>query len=75
MPAFVTSEAVESIITFLDMGGYAAFVWPAFAITAVVMILLLVASRRSLAARERALKALEEAETATAGDEEREDEA
>jgi heme exporter protein CcmD len=31
---------------FLRMGGYAVFVWPAFAITAVVMIANLIAARR-----------------------------
>jgi heme exporter protein D len=31
---------------FLDMGGYAAFVWPAFLITAVVLTANLVAARR-----------------------------
>lgn len=29
---------MESISEFLDMGGYAAFVWPSFGITAAVMI-------------------------------------
>ena len=66
---------MESIITFLNMGGYAAFVWPAFGITTLVMVVLLLLSRRSLAAREKALKALEEGETATAAGEEREGEA
>ena len=34
------------MIDFLRMGGYAVFVWPAFAITAIVMIANLVAARR-----------------------------
>lgn len=49
---------MEAISTFLAMGGYAAFVWPAFAVAAVVLAGLLAASMRSLSARERTLGAL-----------------
>lgn len=41
------------------MGGYAAFVWPAFGIAAALMVGLLIASRRSLRSREATLKELE----------------
>ena len=34
---------------FLEMGGYAAFVWPAYAVTITVIILNIVWARRSLA--------------------------
>ena len=34
---------------FLDMGGYAAFVWPAYAVTLAVAVLNVVWARRSLA--------------------------
>jgi heme exporter protein CcmD len=34
---------------FLDMGGYAAFVWPAYAVTLVVIVLNIVWARRALA--------------------------
>jgi heme exporter protein CcmD len=34
---------------FLDMGGYAAFVWPAYALTLAVAVLNVVWARRSLA--------------------------
>jgi heme exporter protein CcmD len=34
---------------FLDMGGYAAFVWPAYAITLAVIVLNIVWARRALA--------------------------
>jgi heme exporter protein CcmD len=34
---------------FLDMGGYAAFVWPAYAVTLAVVLLNVVWARRSLA--------------------------
>ena len=39
---------------FLDMGGYAAFVWPAYAVTLTVAVLNVVWARRALA---RALSA------------------
>ena len=48
--------------TFLEMGGYAVYVWPAFAVAALVMIGLLVTTLRTLRAREAALKQLEAAE-------------
>ncbi|MCH9020609.1 MAG: heme exporter protein CcmD [Proteobacteria bacterium] len=56
---------------FLAMGGYAAFVWPAFAIAGVVMTVLWVASWRTLRAREAALEALQRAraDAANSGDE------
>jgi len=34
---------------FLDMGGYAAFVWPCYAVTLAVVVLNVVWARRSLA--------------------------
>jgi heme exporter protein CcmD len=34
---------------FLDMGGYAAFVWPAYAVTVTVIVLNIVWARRALA--------------------------
>ena len=34
---------------FFDMGGYAAFVWPAYAVTLTVVILNIVWARRALA--------------------------
>ena len=40
---------------FLAMGGYGGFVWPAFGLTALVMVWLLVASLRRLSANERLL--------------------
>lgn len=45
--------------TFLDMGGYGAFVWPAYGVTALVLIVVLIASLRALWRREAALAALE----------------
>jgi heme exporter protein CcmD len=34
---------------FFDMGGYAAFVWPAYAVTITVIVLNIVWARRALA--------------------------
>ncbi len=48
-----------SFSEFLAMGGYAAYVWPAFGITAAVMIVMLWASRRALKARGAALEKLD----------------
>jgi heme exporter protein D len=52
---------MESLSAFLDMGGYAGFVWPSYALTAIVMVGLVVVSLRSLRARERQLAELEAA--------------
>ncbi len=41
------------------MGGYATFVWPAFAVCAVVMVALVIASRRALARERRLLESLD----------------
>ena len=34
---------------FLDMGGYAAYVWPAYAVTLTVVVLNIIWARRALA--------------------------
>lgn len=46
-------------MNFLAMGGYAAYVWPAFGITAVVLVALALASLRSLRTREQMLEGLQ----------------
>ncbi len=46
-------------VDYLAMGGYAAFVWPAFLIAAVVMGALLAVSLRGLGARRAELEALQ----------------
>ena len=56
--------AMDKIATFFAMGGYAAYVWPAFATTAIVMIGLLVETLRTLHRRERELAELESARPA-----------
>ncbi len=46
---------MEQFRSFLAMGGYGAFVWPAFGVTALVMVWLLVASLARLRRLERDL--------------------
>ena len=46
-------------MSFFEMGGYAAYVWPAFGAAAAIMAALLVLSIRTMRAREAALRALE----------------
>ncbi|RJF94480.1 heme exporter protein CcmD [Oleomonas cavernae] len=50
---------MDRIADFLAMGGYAGFVWPAFAVTFIVVIALAVSSRRALKRAEARLAALE----------------
>ena len=52
---------MDAVKTFLAMGGYAVYVWPAIAATVVIMIWIVVASLKSLRARERRLALLSEA--------------
>ena len=52
---------MESITTFLNMGGHAAFVWPALGLTAVILIVMAVTSTRQLRANETALESAEKA--------------
>jgi heme exporter protein D len=44
---------------FLDMGGYAAFIWPCFIVSAVLLVGLLVVSQRQSKSIEATLTALE----------------
>jgi heme exporter protein D len=48
----------DSIRTFLDMGGYAGFVWPAYALAAAVLLGLVLVSWRQLRKAEAELQAL-----------------
>ena len=47
---------------FFAMGGYAAFVWPSFAVTAAVMAVILIVSLRGLKQNQKTLDALKSAE-------------
>ena len=47
--------------TFFEMGGYAAYVWPAYGLAMLVVVGLLVLSVRRLRSAERMLMLLEQA--------------
>ena len=55
---------MDRVSAFIDMGGYGAFVWPADGATAVVLVALLLFSRRALGRSEAALTALQSASAA-----------
>jgi len=50
---------MTSLSEILDMGGYAVFVWPAYGIAAVIMIVLAVMSWRALVTERAILEKLE----------------
>jgi len=52
-------SVVAEVSAFLDMGGYARFVWPAYLLTAAVMLGFLVATLAALRDRRRELERLE----------------
>lgn len=53
---------------FFEMGGYAAYVWAAYGLTALIVVGLLVLSIRRLRAAERMLSLLEQARRGRTGD-------
>ncbi|MGC2855080.1 heme exporter protein CcmD [Novispirillum sp. DQ9] len=46
---------------YFDMGGYAGYVWPSYAVAAIVLVALFVATWRGLKTRERTLEMLQAA--------------
>jgi heme exporter protein D len=50
---------MQNVTDYLAMGGYAAFVWPAYAVTAVVLTGLVVQSLRRYRRVRRELEALQ----------------
>lgn len=50
---------MEAVGNFLAMGGYAAFIWPSYGVAAVILLGLLLASRRRFRQEARTLAALE----------------
>jgi len=52
---------VENLAQFLEMGGYARFVWPSFGLTFAVLAGLVAISRRALKGAEAELAALQSA--------------
>ncbi len=61
---------MNALRDFLSMGGYGAFVWPAFAVTAVIMVAVLIASVKGLRAREAELESLQRDAARPEGDHE-----
>ena len=54
---------MRPLAEFLDMGGYAAFVWPAFGVTVLVLALLVADSMARLRRAQAGLAALDEGRT------------
>ena len=52
-------RGMETVMEFFRMGGYGAFVWPAYGLAGVVLIAMLVASLRFLRTHESDLRSLE----------------
>jgi len=50
---------MDSFMALLDMGGYGHFVWPAYGVVAVVLVGLMIDSRRSLKTAETELATLD----------------
>ena len=50
---------MTNLSAFLAMGGYAAYVWPAYGVASVVLIGVWIASLRGLRARESEIEAVE----------------
>jgi heme exporter protein D len=50
---------MSSLSSFLEMGGYGGFVWPAFGLTAAILLALLADSLRRLKSGQRALARLQ----------------
>jgi heme exporter protein D len=55
------ADTGSAILEFLSMGGHAAFIWPAYGVTALVMVALVAVSRRTLRANETAVREMESA--------------
>lgn len=53
-------------MAFLDLGGYGAYVWPAFAVAALVFVWMALSTLRRLRENERALERLQEIRRAVA---------
>lgn len=53
------NETMDTVEEFFRMGGYAAYVWPAFGVTVILMVGLFSWSRISLKAAQRTLDLLQ----------------
>jgi heme exporter protein D len=50
---------MDAIKDFIEMGGYGGYVWPSYIVSAGVLIVMLVVSRRLLQRNEATIKALQ----------------
>jgi len=50
---------MDDVLRFLEMGGYAAYIWPAWGLTIVVLVGLLVTTLRAVRRNEAELEALQ----------------
>ncbi|HJN26262.1 MAG TPA: heme exporter protein CcmD [Rhodospirillales bacterium] len=60
---------MDAIMEFFNMGGYGAFIWPSYLVSALVMVVMLVVSLRLLRANQAMLKVLEATSGEKAGEE------
>jgi len=56
-------------MAYLSMGGYAEYIWPAYLVAAVVLLVLLIGSLRSVRGQEARLAALRQARYGTTEEE------
>jgi len=61
---------VDSLNSFIDMGGYAAFVWPAYALAVVGLAGIFAMARRSIVKRQAELDRLRPTSATTTSEEE-----
>ena len=51
---------MDTLLTFLNMGGYGDFIWPAYVIVTIVLAGLLISSRRFVKAAEAELDSIKQ---------------
>ncbi len=56
---------MDTLSSFLDMGGYAAFVWPGYGLSAVILVGIAILSVRSLSVARTTLQRMEDQGTET----------
>lgn len=61
---------MDSLNSFIDMGGYAAFVWPAYALAVVGLVGIFIMTRRSIMKRQAELDRLRPPAATTTSEEE-----
>ncbi len=49
---------MTTIVEYMQMGGYGVYIWPSYGVTALIMIVMLVVSQRTLRSNEATYKRL-----------------